>query len=156
MPVFIWTIVTRFHSPGGFICHKNVFITVQEAKVYGCNANMVGSRSPFSGLQTAHYFFFFFVCLYCGKSIVEHAGHFNKEQILLLSTSLRTNCLPHIHPKPLGPEVSTYDLGDNRNAVSVVMCALAIWYCLAFCQGGRWSPRMDMCQDVKVSKQSCR
>lgn len=31
---------------------------------------------------------YFFVRLYYGKSIVEHAGHFNKEQILLLSTSL--------------------------------------------------------------------
>lgn len=95
---------------------------------------------------------YFFVCFYCGKSIVEHAGHSNKEQILFLSTSLWTN----IHPKPLGPEVSTYDLGDDRDTASVVTCALAIWYCLAFCQGGPWGPRMDMCLDVKVSKQSCR
>lgn len=33
VPEFIWTTVTGFQSPGGFIYHQNVFIIVQEAKV---------------------------------------------------------------------------------------------------------------------------
>lgn len=84
-----------------------------------CDGNMVCSKSPFSGLQTAR----LFLCAHMMERVLWS----------MLSISIRNkSCSPVPYPgelkthlKPLEPRVSTYDLGDDKNTVFVVasMCS---------------------------------